>query len=300
MNLESFLYSRFSVTLAYTLARIFPPFIGRPFASLVGGLVGKDKDFCQVRAVRANQWVVGAGQTSAADLDRSVLKTFQYTGRFLYDFLHFFNKKQAVFGLVEFDPSFQRLIQQNLQGEQGVLMVVPHLTNVDLIGHAAALAGMNFQVLSYPDPPASYQATNRLRAAAGIDVTPMSIRALRKAAARLNAHGFVLTGVDRPIADEKYQVTFFGRPASLPVGHVRLAIKTGVPVVVVSGVLQENGHYRVWASEPLWMQPDDDLNTEIVSNAERILRRIEQDIRTAPDQWAMFYPVWPEALEEMP
>ncbi len=299
MNLKSFFYSRFSILLAYTLARILPPFFGRPFASLIGGLVARDRQFSQVRAVRANQWVVLEGQVSAEALTESVRQTFRYTGRFLYDFLHFFNRKQAVFRLVEFDPSFERLIQQNREGKQGVLMVVPHLTNVDLIGHAAALAGMRFQVLSYPDPPASYKATNRLRSAVGIDVTPMSIKALRKATERLKANGFVLTGVDRPIANEKYQVSFFGRPASLPVGHVRLALKTNVPVVIVSGRLQENGRYLVWASDPLWMQPDEDLNHEIVANAEKILGLIEQDIRKAPDQWSMFYPVWPEAMEEV-
>ncbi len=179
-------------------------------------------------------------------------------------------------------------------------MVVPHLTNIDLVGHAAALAGMRFQVLSYPDPPASYQATNRLRSASGIEVTPMSIEALRKATKRLKAHGFVLTGVDRPIGDDKYRPLFFGRPASLPVGHVRLALNTNVPVVVITGRLQSSGRYRVWASEPIWMQPDEDLQAEIVTNAERILSYIEQEIRQAPEQWTMFYPVWPEALEEMP
>ncbi len=179
-------------------------------------------------------------------------------------------------------------------------MVCPHLTNIDLIGHAAALAGMRFQVLSYPDPPASYRITNRLRSASGIDVTPMSIQALRKATTRLREHGFVLTGVDRPIDDEKYRPLFFGRRASLPVGHVRLALMTNVPVVVITGILQPGGRYRVWASDPIWMQPDDDLTTEIVTNAEKILRIIEQEILKAPEQWTMFYPVWPDALVEMP
>ncbi len=299
MNLESFIFSRYSLSLAYTLARISPPSLGRRFADSLGRLVSRDRQFSQVRAVRANQWVIRDGRASAEALDQASTETFGFTGRFLYDFLHYFNKKKAVFQLVEFEPSFQRLLEQNREGEHGVLMVCPHLTNVDLLGHAAALAGMRFQVLSYPDPPASYRATNRLRAASGIDVTPMSIQALRQATARLKSNGFVLTGVDRPIDDHKYRPRFFGRPASLPVGHVRLALNTQAPVVVITGYLQPNGRYRVRASEPVWMQADDDLTVEMVSNAEKILGIIEQEILKAPEQWTMFYPVWPEALEEM-
>ncbi len=120
MNLESFFYSRFSISLAYTLARILPPFIGRRFGGLLGRLLALDKQFVQVRAVRSNQWVIRKSQVSAETLDRVSMETFRYTGRFLYDFLHFFNKKEAVFQLVEFDPSFQRLIEKNREGKEGV------------------------------------------------------------------------------------------------------------------------------------------------------------------------------------
>lgn len=300
MNLESFFYSRFSMVLGYVLARILPPAIGRPFAQAVGSLVARDRQFSQVKAVRANQWVIQKGQLSAGELDRRVRNTFRYTGRFLYDFLHFFNKKEAVLRLVEYDPSFEQLLERNKAGQEGMLLVCPHLTNLDLIGHAAALSGMRFQVLSYPDPPASYRISNRLRSQSGIDVTPMSISALRQAGDRLKAGGTVLTGVDRPIADMKYRPRFFGRPASLPAGHVRLALKANVPVITITGFLQVNGKYRVKASEPIWMQPYEDLKTEIVKNAESILSVLEKEILAAPEQWTMFYPVWPEARGEMP
>jgi predicted LPLAT superfamily acyltransferase len=35
-------------------------------------------------------------------------------------------------------------------------------------------------------------------------------------------------------------------------------------------------------------------------NTEMVLKVAEGYIRQAPYQWAMFYPVWPEALNEMP
>jgi KDO2-lipid IV(A) lauroyltransferase len=122
----------------------------------------------------------------------------------------------------------------------------------------------------------------------------MSIEALRRATDVLNAGGAVLTGVDRPIADSKYRPSFFGQPVSLPVFHVRLALKLGLPITVVACQAQPDGNYQILASDPIPMQPNPDLVTETVRNAEAVLRVIQEWIRLTPEQWAMFYPVWPE------
>ncbi len=106
MNLESFLYSRFSMMLAYAIARTFPPAIGRPFGSWLGGWVARDREFSQVQAVRANQWVARGGQMSAEALDQTVAKTFRYTGHFLYDFLHFLTRKKQFFNWWNSTPAF--------------------------------------------------------------------------------------------------------------------------------------------------------------------------------------------------
>jgi hypothetical protein len=46
--------------------------------------------------------------------------------------------------------------------------------------------------------------------------------------------------------------------------------------------------------------PDPDLLTETVRNAEAVLEVVSDAIRKVPDQWAMYYPVWPDALQEIP
>ena len=43
-----------------------------------------------------------------------------------------------------------------------------------------------------------------------------------------------------------------------------------------------------------------DLVQEIVSNAEAVLEVLEGVILRAPDQWAMFYPVWPDVMDKVP
>ena len=43
-----------------------------------------------------------------------------------------------------------------------------------------------------------------------------------------------------------------------------------------------------------------DADQDVLVNSERVLAEIEFRIRENPTQWAMFYPVWPDALNELP
>jgi len=82
--------------------------------------------------------------------------------------------------------------------------------------------------------------------------------------------------------------------------HILLALKTGVPVALTSASQNQEGRYQIDISEPIDMTPHPDRHQEILLNAERVLSVAEEAILQAPHQWAMFYPVWPEAMAEMP
>jgi lauroyl/myristoyl acyltransferase len=43
------------------------------------------------------------------------------------------------------------------------------------------------------------------------------------------------------------------------------------------------------------MEPYPNPVDEIERNAEAVLKPVENWIRQAPEQWSMFYPVWPDA-----
>ncbi len=296
MNLETFLNGRFSVGLALFLAQVMPPAVGVRFSEAVGNGLGSRSRVAQVRAVRANQWVVSGGRLSPHELEDISRATFRCAARNLYDYFHNYRKPKVIQKLVRFSPSFDRCLEQLQRGDQGILFVCPHLSNIDLIGRAAALRGLRMQVLSYPQPPGGYRLQNLLRKYSGLEITPMSISALQQASQRLQAGGAVLTGVDRPLPASKYKPRFFNRPAALPVAYVRLALKTGLPVTILTGCRKPDGSYSVWASEPVAMKPYPDLQNEIMRNAEAVLEVVAEYIRLAPEQWAMFYPVWQEAL----
>jgi KDO2-lipid IV(A) lauroyltransferase len=295
------LNGQFGISFGLLLSRL-PPESGYRAADWLADRISSMKKSVPVRAVRANQWVIHEQKPSRAELDSLTALVYRSAARSLYEFWHFIGDPPAIDRLVQFDPSFLNCIQQARDDRRGLLLVLPHLANFDLVGQAVALRGIQLHVLSYPNPPDGYRIQNRLRQHKNLKITPLSIESLRLASETLRAGGIVTSGMDRPLGGEngKYPVSFFGRPAFLPVFHIRLALKHNAPIAVIGASRMPDGRYLVRADGPFEMQHDADLVAETVHNAETILKVAAGNICQVPEQWAMFYPVWPEALSQMP
>ncbi|MEA4906806.1 MAG: hypothetical protein VB089_04260, partial [Anaerolineaceae bacterium] len=297
---QDIINSRFGVGLALTLGRSFPKKIGYWISDAVATLIAKQKRMSMVQAVHSNQWVVHQGQLDKKRLDQLVIDTFRASGRCLFDFYHNLTRPERLLSLVRFSPKFETLLERCRSGTNPTLMVIPHTSNFDLGGRAMALRGLDFQVLSYPNPNDSYQWQNQIRSLNNLEVTPMSISAFQKARERLQAGGTVLTGLDRPLPDSNYPVQFFSHKAMLPVAYTRLALKMDVPVAVVACHTNADGTYLLDSSDLISPVHLSDLPRALIENTERFLHEAEGFIRRAPHQWAMYYPVWPEVKDEIP
>jgi KDO2-lipid IV(A) lauroyltransferase len=299
LNLQAIVTSAFGMGIALFLGAMVPSRLGYAIARLLAQRVARRKDDPTVRAVRLNQWVV-RGMPNAAELDSSVEQVFQSQGLFLFDFYHNLRRPKKILQMVQFSPAFKKLLEQCSTGSHPALFVSPHVGPIDLAGYAIALHGLPVQLLSYPQVNSGYAWQNLLRRRQGLNITPISQSSLTQARILLQHGGTVLTGLDRPNPGSGYSPRFFGRPAELPVFYVRLALKTSVPVYVVTVCALPDGKYLMDCSEPVIMRPYTDAHTEIVSNAERILEIGARFIAQHPDQWSMFYPVWPELMEQVP
>ncbi len=294
--------SRFAVGLALSIGRGVPARVGFPLTRFVARRIAGRRNSSMVRSVRANQWVVSQERLSAGELDQAVEETFSHTARCLYNLYRYLEDEEALKRMVSFDSRAEALLEQTNLGQDPIIIVGVHMSNFDFVMRAAAACGMRVLALAMPQSKdtTGYEWQNDLRRKAGVEVVPASMTALRLATGRLREGGSVLTGMDRPLPSSKYRPKFFGRPASLPVMHIHLALKTGAPVVAVAAVMQSDGVLQLLASDPIHMKSHPDRHTEIVLNAENVLNVAEEFIRLAPRQWAMFYPVWPEALAQMP
>lgn len=283
------------------IGRILPRKIGLLLAAVIGTILGSLKRSQMVRAIRANQYVIHRQTLDAKTLNKLPRIVFRSVVKCIFDYFYFLSRPEKLLEIVKFSPEAEAAFARVRAGQPCVI-VCPHLSNFDLMGYALALKDIDVQVLSFPNPNASYQIQNTIRESYGLKVTPMSFTAFREARLRLKTGGSVLTGLDRPIemkhsqTIEKYRPTFFGYPTDLPVAYVRMAMEAQAPVFVLAVTYRPDGTYSLEGSPPIWMKSANDMEAELLTNTETILRFSEGFILEYSRQWVMFYPIWPEFL----
>jgi lauroyl/myristoyl acyltransferase len=200
-------------------------------------------------------------------------------------------------GLVDLPEETRSIARSLWNREAGTVMVFPHLGNFDLGGHAILPLMPEMQLFTLPDPPPGFQLLNQSRQRGGVKVTPLSTKSLRDAIQLLRRGGVVSIAADRPVSDMDEPFAFFGRPARVPSGHVRLALKTGASMVVGYCVLSpETQRYVMRLEPPMELIRTGNREEEVRLNMRRVLDALEEIIGRWPEQWQMFVPVWPELL----
>jgi lauroyl/myristoyl acyltransferase len=300
MNFQDLANSKFGVGFVMTLGRIIPPETGYHLAEWIAGKIASHKNIPMVKAVRSNQWIVSGKKMDSSQLDAITLKTFQHTADCLYDLYHYLPYPEQIMKMVTLSPKIIRTLNERLAGKKGTIILAPHMSNFDLAGRVLALHNFPVLVLSYPQPPGGYQWQNKMRRDYGIEIIPMSLASLRTARERLNNGGLVLTGMDRPLENSNHWPRFFGYNSPVPVTYVSLAAMTNSDFVVASCLGTGRGAYSIDCSDIINFIPNENKNLEFTTNAEMVLKEAQRFISSAPEQWSMFYPVWPWTLNKTP
>ena len=292
---QRFLGSRPVTGLGMYVARHVPPSVGVAIAGLIAGLINWLKPSVYW-IVYANLCQVVGPQVDEKRVHRMVRQVFHNTARNNYELWHLVGRGcDALDAAVHIPPHVWESIGQAHQRGKGVIIVGVHTGNFDVGLLALATRKWEIQILGIASPPAGgFDLMDHMRTSQGLYLTSISIPALREAIKRLRAGGILLTGVDRPVGDEEHWVEFFGRPAPLPTGHVRLALKTDAAIVVVGAHRRPHGVNQVGVSPPIEMIRTGDAEEDLRVNMRRVTFWLEEFIRPQPEQWGMFVPVWPE------
>ena len=294
MDLQKFFNTRFGVGLGLALGRVVPPRFGYWITGLFAKQLAKWDSSPIVRAVRKNQWVVRGASLDPFSLDLAVEEVFAHQGRCFIDLYSNLKNPDGLKRLVVDSAQIRELIQHSQNRTLGAFLVAPHISNFDLCLLALAYRGLNAQVLSYSQPTGGYKIQNDIRTQTGLDITPVSPEVHIDAIENMKNGGLVITAVDRPVRRKTQYLNFFGRPSPLPAGHIRMAIEAGVPVIVASASMNDQGTYQIHLSDPIPMQLYIDSDKAIKVNGEKILSVIEKRIIANPGQWLMYFPVWPD------
>jgi lauroyl/myristoyl acyltransferase len=298
-NPQEIINSRLGVGTALLLGRVVPPGVGYRIARTLARKVANRRDWEMIRVMRANQWVVGNGNLSDEQLDQAVQETLNYSAQAIYDMYHYGHDPEATKRLTVVSEKVTQLYEEVSDNQIGTVVVGMHLCGFDLGLREAMRRGFKPLALTFPQVSGGYEWQYNMRVRSGVEIVQATHRGVRKAIERLRAGGIVLVALDRPIENAKYRPRFFNRPASIPVQYVYLALKTGAPVCVASVVILPDGTYQFIVSDLIHLKPHPDRHTEMVTNAEAILRLAEDVISKVPHQWAMYYPVWPEVVDQI-
>lgn len=198
----------------------------------------------------------------------------------------------AIEAACEIDPAALQIIKNHLDEGRGVVLVAAHTSSLDLFMLAMSRHFPEMQALTLPQPALNTRIMNRLRSKYGMQLTPISSASLRTAVRRLRRGGIVGIAADVP-TPYGAQLSLFGRPCRLPIGHTRLAAATNSAILV--GVSQRlgTGQYRGLGIE---VHPGDGDKEDWAASTLKVL---EQHILARPQEWFMPPPLWP-TLPEAP
>jgi lauroyl/myristoyl acyltransferase len=298
MNLQQLVTNPRTVQFSMWLSKRIPERTAHRLAWWAAGIVCRQQPAAYHHLLANLKQVMGA-DANVQTLQQTARQIFSTTIQTQYDLFRAFQLSyQEQADLIDFPQEAEDLARSLKEDKRSSLLVFPHLGSFDIAGPAVAGHLPDTQVITLPDPPPGFQLANQLRLRTGVEVTPLSSIALRKAIRLLRQGGTVVIAGDRPVSDLDEPIDFFGRPARMPSGHVRLALKTGALLIVGCCFLSpETGRYTIHMEPPLDMISTGYLDEDVRLNMRQVLDRLESIIRRWVGQWQMYVPVWPELLE---
>jgi lauroyl/myristoyl acyltransferase len=300
MSAQKILNSKLSVQFSILIGKYLPRQWGYNIGKSIGSLIGSLHNLDIARNIRQNQYVARGEKLSKSDLSMAAKEVLTHAGRCYYDLYHFIDKPEELDDLVPWTDEFQDFIDITKR-DQGYMVVAPHLSNFDLVVSRLVMGGFKGRVLSYSNPGSGYQLQNDIRESYGLEITPLGTPGVEVATIEyLKSGGVAATGVDRPLPTrkKKHYVEFFGRPSPLPLGYITTALAADVPIIVVTAYMRPDGKYGFKFTGPHQLQKYSNKLDNILRNAEMILKEIENFIKLTPEQWLMYYPVWPETADK--
>jgi lauroyl/myristoyl acyltransferase len=298
-SIEQLINSPAALEFAAFIARSTPPRLGYSIADLTARWLSSRRDSVPVKAVRSNHQVIMEEEGPSELLEETVHTIFRNSAHSIYELYHYLKNPRATNKLFVIDPSFQVIVDRPEFDKSGLVVAGLHMAGFDLALQWLCMNQFKPLVLTIPHPAGGRRMEFETRQRSGVNLIPGSMQGLLRAVRHLQHGGIALTGIDRPVPDGDLHPQFFGYPSALPTHHIFMALKTHVPVVVVSTRLGMDGKYHIHASPPIEMDPYPDRREELLRNAEKVLAVVEDFIRQDPKQWLIFLQVWPGIIEDV-
>ncbi len=218
-------------------------------------------------------------------------EVFAHFGREALAMVRYRNwSREKVVQLVERIDGWEHFESAHSRGK-GVLIVTAHLGNWEVLAACFAARVPVAVVAQKLYDPRFDDLITRLRERWGSEVIQRGV-ALKGILRALSRGKTIGTLCDQDTGMDGVFVPFFGRPAWTQSGVVRVARRTGAPLVPCFIVREANGRYRIFI-EPAIAIPEAGDETAIIRDAVRSFTEIiERRVRMHPEQWVWMHERW--------
>jgi lauroyl/myristoyl acyltransferase len=176
---------------------------------------------------------------------------------------------------------------------KGAVVISAHFGNVDLVAQVPLAYGLPIVgPAEHTKPERLFRFALRLRQSHGLRLIPADgplvelFRALKRGE-------IVALPCDRSIADNSRDVDFFGSPARLPDGPLRVALRTGAALIPAFALRLLDDTFLVQVEPALELPRTGDREADVAAGMKMVVSVMEQYISRHPEQWLVAVPVWP-------
>ena len=222
-------------------------------------------------------------------LDRTVRDAFRSYARYWVEAFRAADISAADIDARATTDGFEHL-DAALEGGRGVVVLLAHHGSWDTAARWAETHGYHLAVVAeVVRPRALFRKFVALREAIGLEVVPLQrgTTMTRRLSEVAQANHLVGLLTDRDLTGRAPVVRFFGEETRIPLGPVIVSQRTGAPIVPITMVQRPGRRWHLIALPPIEV---DGLTTEQAS--QRVAAGVEALIRTAPEQWHAFQPMW--------
>jgi KDO2-lipid IV(A) lauroyltransferase len=220
-------------------------------------------------------------------------KSFQNLGMMGVEFFRLpkmdvetFKKKVTIEGLESYEKA--------LEGKKGILLLLSHFGNWELMGLMSKVLGNPIAVIARPLKKNRWvnQLVAEVRSGTGLEVISTK-NASRKVIRTLSQNRLVGILIDqRAKRSEGVWVDFFGKKAPSTPALAVLAMRTKAPVLPVFMIRNGYQKHRLIIQGPLQLVETGDVKKDVETNTQLLHDTLESMIRQYPDQWFWVHRRW--------
>jgi lauroyl/myristoyl acyltransferase len=227
---------------------------------------------------------------------RMALRAYREYGRYLVELMRLPSMTPDEVGLLASDMDVDEIkrIWREASGG-GLIFAVGHVGNNEAVAAGIAHHGMPISVVADDSSfPELYELLRQQRESWGVRV--IAWRNLREIFGVLKRREMLALLIDWGYRSDGIPVQLFGAWTTLPAGPATLAAKTGSRILPISIRRAVAGGFEVRWAAPIDVPPNDPAELQRATQA--MADALAVTIRSAPEQWYSFKPIWPASAAE--